>query len=243
MTAPVPLPASTVVLLQDAGGELQVFMVRRHDALAFMGGAFVFPGGRVEASDREADASWCAGIQAGALRLAQCEADDAVAFHVAAVRELFEEAGVLLVRGGAGTGSRSGGQDANGPDGLIELRNQIAAGTIGFRAAIDQAGLRLDLDALVPCAHWITPPRMTRRFDTWFFAARMPADQHAAHDAGETVEGVWMAPATALARADGGEIDLPVPTRHTLHELARFRSVDAALDAFRGRRIECHAPL
>src|SRR5260370_14079902 len=101
--APNLRPAATVVVLRDSPAGPQVFMVRRHEGTAFMGGAYVFPGGRVDAGDRGvADPSWCDGVDVAAAQLGGLPAVDAVAFHVAALRELFEEAGVLLPRDATG---------------------------------------------------------------------------------------------------------------------------------------------
>src|SRR6478672_8496733 len=138
-----PRPASTVVVLRDAAGGPEVFLVRRHEGTAFMGGAYVFPGGRVDAGDHGGDSSWCDGVER------------------AAARELFEEAGVLL----APTGTR---------EHFVKDRTDLHGGRATLRAILEREHLRLGLDALVPCAHWVTPPIDTRQFDTWFFITRLP---------------------------------------------------------------------
>jgi 8-oxo-dGTP pyrophosphatase MutT (NUDIX family) len=225
-----PHPAATVVVLRDATGGPQVFMVRRHEGTAFMGGAHVFPGGRVDAGDRGvADPSWCDGVDVAAARLASLPAVDALAFHVAALRELFEEAGVLLARDAAG------GFVSAVNARFTQHRADIHAGARSMRDVIDQERLRLALDALVSFAHWVTPPIDVRQFDTRFFITRVPANQTPAHDDLETTHSTWVTPAGALAQAIRDEIVLPLPTWTTLRELEPFQTVDEAL-AWAGRR-------
>jgi len=224
-------PAATVILLRDSANGLEVFMVRRHENLAFMGGAYVFPGGRVDEADYEADESWCDGVSEARAQLAECSPREAVGYHVAAVRELFEEGAVLLARGG----------DVNAKT-LSRVRNDLVAAPHSFGALMQRERLRVDLGALVLCAHWITPPRLPRRFDTRFFAARMPLDQHALHDSGEMIDSTWITPAAALARGSEGSMELPPPTRHTLEAFRNFATVESLLAAYRGRPVERRAP-
>src|SRR4029077_9107853 len=130
----------------------------------------------------------------------------ALAHHVAALREVFEEAGVLLAHdrsarpGGVASAARAQGAGN---------RQRVLADAGSFRGIVEGAGLRLALDSLVACAHWVKPARLSRRFETLFFAARMPAGQAASHDDGETVEGLWVAPRSASEK----ELLLPLPTR------------------------------
>lgn len=206
-------------------------MVRRHDDNAFMGGAHVFPGGRVDAGDRDAaGASWCDGIDAAAARLGDLPAAEAVAFYVAAARELFEEAGVLLAK-------------PDTTEDFKQYRAEVHTGSLRLREVIEREHLRLALDALVPFAHWLTPPVDVRRFDTRFFMTRVPPDQTPAHDETETTDSAWLRPAEALTLAANDDIILPPPTWTTLRELERFRSVEDALAWARQRRIVRRAPL
>ncbi|HKB10432.1 MAG TPA: hypothetical protein VKD69_07255 [Vicinamibacterales bacterium] len=239
-----PRPAATVVVLRDSPAGPEVFMVRRHEGTAFMGGAHVFPGGRVDPADHEASDAWCdgiAGARAAAARLNPGASDgaangasaDAVAYHVAAARELFEEAGVLLARDAAGAFvSLAGAADH---DRFKQARTAVHAGTLSLRALAGREHLRLALDALVLFAHWVTPPIDTRQFDTRFFMTRVPPRQTPAHDDAETTHGAWVRPADAIAQSFRGEIVLPPPTHTTLRELEGFRSVAAAL-AWAGQR-------
>ena len=147
---------------------------------------------------------------------------------VAALRETFEEAGVLLARGG--------GADLPG------LRARLAAGET-FGALIDGAGLELTLEALVPHARWITPVVERRRYDTRFFFAVHPTGQTAEYDRHETTAGAWMAPRGALDKAKGGEIQLPPPTMRTLEILDAFGSVEQAVGDARSRPTPLVAPV
>jgi len=202
-------------------------MVRRHEGTAFMGGAHVFPGGRVDAADHDGSADWCDGVdeaRAAARRLTAISdrsdatdaaepASDAVAYHVAAARELFEEAGVLLAR-------------PMPTQQLERYRRDLLGGQIAFGDIIRVEHLRLAFDELAYFAHWVTPEIETRRFDTRFFIARSPEGQTPVHDEGETSHSEWFAPLAAIERCRSGVISLPPPTWTTLSILSRFASID-----------------
>jgi 8-oxo-dGTP pyrophosphatase MutT (NUDIX family) len=236
-----PRPAATVVVLRDSPAGPDVFMVRRHEGTAFMGGAHVFPGGRVDAADRDGDAMWCDGVQHAAAQLPALAPADAIAFHVAAARELFEEAGVLLARapGGAFV-SLAAAEDQSR---LKAARSAVHGGSETLRALVEREGLHLALDTLILFAHWVTPPIDSRQFDTRFFMTRVPPNQTPAHDDRETTHGAWVRPADAIAQAMAGDIVLPPPTWTTLRELEGFASVDAALAWAKPRRIVRRMPL
>jgi len=234
-----PRPAATVVVLRDGSAGPEAFMVRRHEGTAFMGGAHVFPVGRVDASDATADAVWCDGIAHAIAQLPSVPPSEATAYHVAAARELFEEAGVLLARDRSGAFVPLTGADH---DRFKQARHAVHAGATPLRAVVDAEGLRLALDALVLFAHWVTPPIDTRQFDTRFFMTRVPPHQTPAHDETETTHGAWVRPADAIAQAIRSEIVLPPPTWTTLRELERFASVDAALAWAAERRIVRRMP-
>jgi 8-oxo-dGTP pyrophosphatase MutT (NUDIX family) len=237
-----PRPASTVIVLRDAPGGPEVFLVRRHEGTAFMGGAHVFPGGRVDAADRDvADAAWCDGLEAASGQLADAPPAMAVAFHVAAARELFEEAGVLLAvdRPGRFVSLATAEDHAR----FSRYRRDVHDGVCTLRHVVEGEHLRLSLDALVPFAHWVTPPIDVRQFDTRFFAARVPPAQTPAHDDQETTQSSWITPSEALRAAEAGTMVLPPPTWTTLHELEPFATVDAALAWARTRVIRRRQPL
>ncbi len=224
-----PRPASTVVLLRDSIGGPEVFLVRRHADTAFMGGAHVFPGGRVDRGDRDGNASWCDGVDHAVAQLPEIDHVEAIAYHVAAARELFEEAGVLL----ANTGTR---------EQFATDRADLHGGRATLRGIVEREGLRLALDALILVAHWVTPPIDTRQFDTRFFVTRVPPDQTPIHDDTETTHSTWLTPSAAIAAATSGAIVLPPPTWTTLRELEPFSTVDAALQWARTRRIARRQP-
>jgi 8-oxo-dGTP pyrophosphatase MutT (NUDIX family) len=227
MTIAEARPASTVVLLRQAH-PFDVFLVRRSDSIAFMGGAHVFPGGRVDAADHIEDIDALSdGMTAAIGRMSDVSAGVAVAHHVAALRELFEEAGVLLARP----------LTATPPARLAEYRRDLLAGTTAFPDIIRRARLRLALDELAYFAHWVTPEIETRRFDTRFFIARAPEGQTPVHDDGETSHSEWLAPLDAIERSRDGRISLPPPTWTTLSMLAKFDSLDAVFDWARQKAI------
>jgi 8-oxo-dGTP pyrophosphatase MutT (NUDIX family) len=220
---------------------LQIFMVRRHTGTAFMPGADVFPGGRVDEGDREApNDSWCDGAAQAAAHLDDVHESDAVAYHVAAVRELFEEAGILLARDRLGEFVRL--DDADRQVRFRRHRHDVHSVARSLREVVESEGLRVALDALVPFAHWLTPPIDVRRFDTRFFVARMPSGQTPAHDDTETTHSAWVTPADALDRCRRGETSLPVPTWTALRELEAFATVDHVLAWAGGRQIHRREP-
>ena len=222
---PPPRPAATVVLLRDVGSAFEVFLVRRTPGAAFMAGAHVFPGGKLDDSDASPELL----EHVDGLTLASAathlggDLDPAVAMalHVAAIRETFEESGVLLGATGPGVS-------------LPALRRALLSGT-PFLLAMRDARAVLDAAALVPYARWITPAVEKRRFDARFFLARAPDGMVASHDAGETVAGAWVTPRHAVAAHLDGRLELPPPTLRTLEALSAFRSVDEACDDARRR--------
>ena len=223
----VAKPASTVVLLRDEDHGIEVFLVRRHDAVAFMGGAYVFPGGRVE--DADSDERWLAimdGITLATDAMSDVTSSAALAFHVAAVRETFEEAGVLLARDPDG---RMVSLTTREKAELLRERQAVAAGRTRLVDLVASRHWRLAADAIVYFAHWVTPAIEARRFDTRFFLAAVPPDQVPAHDAEETTDGTWLRPSDAIARCRDGTLALPPPTWTTLRWLEPFSDVASAL--------------
>jgi 8-oxo-dGTP pyrophosphatase MutT (NUDIX family) len=234
MSAPaevIPRPAATLLLLRDGPAGLEVLMVTRHAATEVAGGALVFPGGRVDPADGAPKALDCCGAAA--------QADPAtMRFRVAAIRESFEEAHVLLAR-------RRGEEAPIAAPALAALEEDLAA-RLGraphFADLMASGAIELATDLMVPFAHWITPKGRSRRFDTRFFLAPVPADQVAAHDGREAVESVWISPAAAVAAADARRVSLVFATRMNLRKLGQSRDVAAALAAARGDRIVTICP-
>ncbi len=209
-------PAATVLLLRDGAEGLEVFMVVRHHAIDFASGAAVFPGGRVEDADRD--------IAAGH------SAEPTDVFRVAAVREAFEECGVLLATERAG-GPLIGGQRMKAVEDAH--RAELNAGARGFAAVLEEERLVPALDRMVHFAHWITPEGRPKRFDTHFFACAAPADQLAVHDGREAVESHWIRPAKVIEETNAGRMTLVFATRLNLERLCRYATVAEAMDAAR----------
>src|SRR5262245_24041386 len=197
-------PASTVVILRDGSAGIEVFMVVRHHQIDFASGALVFPGGKVDAED--ASEAWCD-------LTAEAPPRPDRSFLVAASRETFEEAGLMLAR----YAGRSELVDAATADRLVGAhRARLLAGEAGFIDIVRAEGLTLALDMLVPFAHWITPEPLPKRFDTHFFLVAAPVAQLGAHDGAESVEGLWIGPQQALTAAEAGTRTLVFATRMTL---------------------------
>lgn len=221
-------PAATILLLRDGPAGIEVFMVVRHQAMDFAGGALVFPGGRVEEPDHEL-----------AARAEDCPNPEnldteTLAFRIAAIRETFEECGVLLAR-------------PRGSDQLIDAatlkrledqhRGALNAGSIGFDAVLGSEGLLPAPDLLVHFAHWITPSHQPKRYDTHFFLAEAPAEHLAAHDGWEAVESIWITPAQALADTEAGKYKLVFATAKNLEKLSRCASMKDAMETARSSTV------
>lgn len=192
-----------------------MLLVRRHERSAF-GGAHAFPGGVLEDSDSLVF-DHCVGVSAAAAD-AQLDIEGGLAYFSAAVRELFEESGVLLAT------VRRVGVD------LGAVRNALNDGSLDWHAFVSDNELQLHCDALHYFSFWITPEALPRRFSTRFFLAAMPDDQDAAHCGGELTDSCWMSAEDALAASRDGSISLHFPTMRTLEALARHSSLDQLLD-------------
>ena len=223
-----PVDAASVLLLRDSDAGLQVLLMRRAQASQVLGGAYVFPGGKVDAEDHSAQA--LQHLSEPALRLRERLHEPGLAparaagLFMAALREAFEECGVLA------------GQDNTGPALASQLRAQ--PGQSGWHQRLQQTGQALRTEALLPWSRWITPrqPAVTnKRFDTRFFLARVCDEQVARHDNFETTDSVWLTPQQALKRYADGAIDLVAPQIMSLYELKAHRSVDEALAEARQR--------
>jgi 8-oxo-dGTP pyrophosphatase MutT (NUDIX family) len=198
----VPIrPAATVMLLRDTADGLEVFMLRRTNAAVFAGGMYVFPGGKVDPTDGVGDDG----------------------FVVAAIRECYEECGVLLAVDPQGRMVDDGHP-------VLAHREAVYDGSVDVRALAADHGLRLATDHLVWMSHWITPKgEATRRFDTRFYVVASPGGQSSHHDDSETVASMWVRPADAIARFEAGELQLMPPTTTNLRFLEQFATVEAAM--------------
>jgi len=237
----VPRDSATVVLLRDRpDGTCEVFLMRRHRKQAFMGGAFVFPGGSLDDNDlAPALAARTGGFSAADARRLLQEPDlpepTALGLFLAAIRETFEEAGVLFARDAAGRAI-----DLADPPTAARFaahRRELNERTITLAELAGREGIHYTPDLLVPYSHWITPTIEPRRFDTRFFLAALPEGQVALHDCRELTESCWMTPALALAEHAAGRIVLMPPTLKTVEELRACPRTGKLFAAARSRRI------
>jgi 8-oxo-dGTP pyrophosphatase MutT (NUDIX family) len=218
-----PVPAATLLLVRDGAQGLEVLMAARHEESGFAAGALVFPGGKVDAGDTTIARS-CGGL-AGLV-------ESAAAARVAAIRETWEECGVLLARSAGGELLLTRGE-------LSRLRERHGA---RFEPLVREARLELCGDRLVPFAHWITPADRPKRFDTLFFMAPFDSDQEALHDGREAIDARWVRPADVIADADAGRLKLVFATRINLLRLGQSNSVAAAMAAARAATVVTVTP-
>jgi 8-oxo-dGTP pyrophosphatase MutT (NUDIX family) len=224
-----PRAAATVVLLRDADEGMEVFMVKRHGLSDVLGGAYVFPGGKVDSADADPDvlqqlSAPLAGLHA-ALGEPELDAATAAGFYVAACRETFEEAGVLLAEG---AGARQ-----------VEFAQTRARAGLRFGKILAQLDLRLDWSNIVPWSRWITPrvPALfNKRFDARFFLAAVPNDQEARHDNHEATGSFWLRPRVVLEQYWAGEINLAPAQIMSMAALARHPRAADVVAAARARR-------
>lgn len=225
-------PSATVVLLRNGPEDLEVFLLRRHAQSDVLGGAYVFPGGKVDPED----AGWADRLDhpAEALhaRLGEPELTlaEAAGLFVTAIREVFEETGLLF----------ADISPAQARDAWALLRQGPR-----FDEVLAPTGVRLDAGALQPWSRWVTPTLSSvvrKRFDTRFFVATVPPGQDPGHDAHEATESLWLSPRAALRQYWDGRIEMAPPQIMSLTHLARHRSVESVLEAARMRTPPCIRP-
>ncbi len=221
MEKPIPpaIPAATIMLLRDGEQGLEVFMVVRHHQIDFASGALVFPGGKVDAQDTEPSVLARLAAYEGATP-GQSE------LRAAAVREAFEESGILLARGRAQGELPKDDQLARWRDGLNDKSLRLGE-------LLEAGDLMVSCDNLIHFAHWITPTFMPKRFDTHFYLARVPEAQIAGHDGHENVDSVWITPRQVMADAHAGTRTVIFPTLSNVVKLAQYDSVAAAFEGTR----------
>ncbi len=225
--------AATVLLLRDSERGLEVFMEQRHIKSDFVGGAYVFPGGAVDEEDR-VDSSLCAGLddETASSRLGLDHGG--LAYWVAAIRECFEEAGVLLAY------DRSGGlldfDDPATEERFKRLRDRMNAGDLGIEQLAREEDLMLATDQVSYWSHWVTPAGQPRRYDTRFFVAHAPERQVATHDDWELTSSAWVTPREALDKGAAREWMIIFPTVKNLIDLGRYSDAEAVVAAARGHR-------
>jgi len=225
-----PRPAATILLLRDADAGPEVFLLQRTRGAAFLPGAYVFPGGAIDAADRDARAARrVTGLDDGGASAKLGIAAGGLAFWIAAARECFEEAGILLATDAAGTDVTPQRVEA-----LEHWRAPLNAGKRAFVELLEAEELYVPAAEIVYFSHWITAAGRPRRFNTRFFIARAPRGQGGAHDDSETVHSVWVSPREALAQQERGEFEIIFPTRSSLADLSRFTTSQAAVEHARG---------
>ncbi|MFF3606525.1 NUDIX hydrolase [Streptomyces sp. NPDC002463] len=226
LTPVTPRRAATVLLLRDGAAGPDVHMLRRRTSMAFAGGAYAYPGGGVDPRD-EQPVRWAGpSLETWAARLGLDDPAQAQAVVCAAVRETFEEAGVLLA-GETGEGVVG---DTTG-EGWERDRQALVARELSFADFLDRRGLVLRSDLLGAWARWITPEFEQRRYDTWFFVAALPAGQRTRDVSGEADRTVWIRPAEAAGGYDRGELTMMPPTISTLRSLEAYGTAAEALEA------------
>lgn len=227
-TEPAPTRlASTVMLVRDDEGPLEVFMLRRVSSMAFAPSMHVFPGGGVDRRDAEDELPWAGpAVEEWAETLGTDEAG-ARMLVAAAVREIFEETGVLLA---SPADDADAGTPHLAPDAAADLRRRLAAHEIGFGQVLLEHHLVLRSDLLRYRAHWITPEVEPRRYDTYFFVAAVPEGQDPDGETTEADHAEWLRPSAAVAAFEDGDLMLMPPTLVCLEQLAEVTTVRAAMD-------------
>ena len=215
--APLPRPAATIILVQDGVNDIQVYLMRRSSRSGAFAGNYVFPGGTISKPDQDWGL-WKDYLDMGLEEISRrfntgLSTEKAIVFGVAAIRETFEEAGVLLARG-----------DSQDLEMLCQMRMGERLSADWFQKLVMSKGWALSFSSLIPWSHWVTPKLMPKRFDTWFFIASMPTGQRCVPDALETTHGIWITPKEALEKNLEGEIVLSPPTLVTLHELMEYKN-------------------
>jgi 8-oxo-dGTP pyrophosphatase MutT (NUDIX family) len=219
-----PRQAATVLLLRDGTEGLEVYLLRRTRGMPFAGGMTAYPGGSVDPRDGDTEIAWAGPPPSAWAAAFGCDERTARELVCAAVRETFEEAGVLL----AGPDGGDVVPDVAGDD-WEEQRQALLTRDLSLAELLAGRGLAVRSDLLRPFAHWITPPVEPRRYDTKFFAAALPVGQHARDVSGEADEVAWLRPEGALAEMAAGTRPMLPPTIHTLDQLTPFADVAAAL--------------
>lgn len=214
------LPAATVTLVREAGGGLEVLMMRRNLKSGFVPGMYVFPGGGLDREDLGfKDNGLCRCLDDAAASAALGLACDGIGYWVAAIREAFEEAGLLLARDAQGR--LPAFEDAATHRRFDEHRRRLNAGSTDFAQLLREEGLQVAADQLTYFAHWITPVSAPRRYDTRFFMAEAPPGQEPLHDDHETIAATWISPAQALSLHARGQFEMRTPTVRTLETFAQ----------------------
>ena len=216
--APAPIPSATIIIGRESSEGFQIFMVVRHHQIDFASGALVFPGGKTNPGDHDPDIrQYCNGAE----KLSGQE----LATRVAAIRETYEESGILLARQKGDEGIVPGNRLPE----LAKNREKLTSGSINMLDFLKAESLGLAIDQLTLFAHWITPEMMPKRFDTFFYLAKAPEDHLAVHDGLESVDSLWISPRQALAENEAGKRTIIFPTRMNIEKLGRSSTLSDAI--------------
>lgn len=231
-------PAATILMLRDGPGGLETLMLRRTRHAGFVPGAYVFAGGRVDSADGHPEiVERLHGLtpEEAARRLTLPAAADpgAIAYYVAALREAFEETGLLVGDHPDGTPARSAGEDPE----VARIRDALLRDQISFAEALDRMEVSIDATVVEYVAHWITPIQEPRRYDTRFFAARVEREREVLLNPSEMTHSLWLTPEAALTLHRTGGLPMVFPTIRTLQSLLDFTTAESALAAFARREI------
>ncbi len=242
----IPKKAATVILFRELESQgFEVFLLKRHEKSSFMGGNYVYPGGRLDREDGLIEiCSFCKGLsykEAHQILRGNFAPEESFAHWVAGIRELYEEAGVLLAYDQKGDLLELTNQETR--EKYFQYRNRLQKGEISFCQIAQQEKLLLALDQLHYYAHWITPEARSERFDTHFFLACHPIGQEAIHDQKETMEGIWLTPEKALKANLQRKVALSPPTLKTLEDLSRYGSIDDVFKSLNKKEIDPILPI
>ena len=224
--------ASTVLLLREAAGGMEIFMVQRNREIEFSSGALVFPGGSMDPNDREIASDPALVAERGGLDI------DTAAIRIGGIRETFEESGILLARPRGSSSLVSAAKAAA----LGPQREALDDGKVSFADILREHDLTPAIDLLALFAHWITPVNLPKRFDTHFLLALAPPDQIGKHDGRESVDSIWLSPKAALDAAASGRYNLPFPTIRNLIKLDKLGTAQAAMDFARATPVVTVVP-
>lgn len=244
--ATTPKKAATIILLRDTKPVgFEVFLLKRHEKSSFMGGNYVFPGGRVDREDGSLEScGLCKGVtpeEAYRMFGGLLSPEESLAHWIAGIRELFEEAGVLV----AYDQNNNAFHLKNATDRVrfSNHRNLLQKGERTICQIAHEEKLLFALNQLHYYAHWITPEARSERFDTRFFLARHPEGQEASFDQKETTAGVWLTPREAFEENLKGKVALSPPTLKTLEDLSRYETIEEVLDSLEEKKIEPILPI
>ncbi len=238
----LPRPAATVVLMRDADVGVEILLLKRVHSAGFVPGAYVFPGGRVDRADADPavlDRSVSLTEDMAAERMRLPDADPpAVAYYLAALREAFEETGILVghLRGGDPLPTAAASPS------VLQIRDRLLDDVCSFAQALDDLGALIDDTAMEYIGHWITPIAEPRRYDARFFAAAVAPESKAAIHPAEMLDAVWVTPERALERSAEGSLPLVFPTIKTLESMRDLATTADVFDTFRGRPVPSVLP-